>query len=216
MKTLSNIFNLISVIQEELQGADKGGEGKWNEGNDTNNGKISRGDMSNNSDMNSDRLLQGFQDRNTSNFSTSNKNSDINNISNITLSNSTDHPITFKNRIEFPIEIYDTITREKLLILRAGENAPLVSPKSLSRSWIKSHDKYPILFDIKVLGRLQEQRHPLLQLPLNIIKPRPYYLQPKIPSFGASGNTGSDRKGSEPIVEETYENERLGMLLYYF
>ena len=123
----------------------------------------------------------------------------------------TDSPVLFENHLEFPIEIFDSVTRESLMILRAGENGPLVSPNLVSRSWIQCQGKHPTLFDIRVLGRFRDQRLPLLQLSLNMNKPRPYSLQPNLNSGlkGLNSVKGSDRsRGTEPIVEVAYENQR--------
>ena len=136
-------------------------------------------------------------------------------ITDTSLARGTGSSVTFKNCLEFPIEIFDSVTRESLAVLRAGESAPLLTPGVLSRSWIQSQGKRPSLFDVHVLGRLKEQRKPLLQLPLNVNKPRPYCLQPNLTS-GAGGLgcvKGSDRtRGAEPIVEEAYENQRYSPL----
>jgi hypothetical protein len=132
-------------------------------------------------------------------------------ITDKSLARGTDSPVTFRNCLEFPIEVFDSVSKESLMVLRAGDSAPLVSPGSLSRSWIQSQGKYPTLFDVRILGRLKDQRLPLLQLPLNINKPRPYCLQPNLASGpgGLGGVRDSDRsRGTEPIVEEAYENQR--------
>ena len=123
----------------------------------------------------------------------------------------TDSPVVFENHLEFPIEIFDSVTLESLMVLRAGENGPLLSPNLVSRSWMQSQGKHPTLFNVRVLGRFKDHRLPLLQLSLNMNKPRPYSLQPNLSTGpkGLGGVKGSDRsRGTEPIVEVAYENQR--------
>ena len=171
---------------------------------------------------NNDKILTTV--RNTKNYNNNNNNDNNDNKiihtstkkhddSNLygTQNRGTDSPVIFENHIEFPIEIFNSVTHESLMILRAGENGPLVSPNLVSRSWIQCQGKHPTLFDIRVLGRFKDQRLPLLQLSLNMNKPRPYSLQPNLNSSlkGLNGVKGSDRsRGTEPIVEVAYENQR--------
>ena len=133
-------------------------------------------------------------------------------ISDKSLARGSDSPVTFRNSLEFPVEVCDSVTKDTLMVLRAGESAPLVSPGSLSRSWIQSQGKYPTLFDIRILGRLKEQRLPLLQLPLNVNKPRPYCLQPNLSGTPGLGGKSDRSRGTEPIVEEAFENQRYNPL----
>ena len=81
------------------------------------------------------------------------------------LASGSDSPVTFRNCLEFPLEIFDALTREPLVFLRPGETVPLQYAALQSRSWVQSQGKYPSLFDVKVLGKLRDERLPLLQVP---------------------------------------------------
>lgn len=73
-------------------------------------------------------------------------------ITDKSLSSVSDSPVTFRNHIEFPIEIFDSLTHDSLMVLRSGESGPLVHPGSLARSWVQNEGKHPTLFNVKVLG----------------------------------------------------------------
>ena len=135
------------------------------------------------------------------------------------LASSSESAVSFLNQLEFPIEIYDSLTRENVASLEPGQLIPLVTlSNQYYRSWLKSQNiQGPSLFDLKVMGILQHERLPLFHLPLNINKPRPYYLLPNMSAFGAIDNHNTNLSstaslGSEPIVEEIYENQRYNPL----
>ena len=48
----------------------------------------------------------------------------------------------------------------------SGETVPLQYAALQSRSWVQSQGTYPSLFDVKVLGKLRDERLPLLQVAL--------------------------------------------------
>ena len=173
----------------------------YNNDNNNNNNN-NNGNNKNNNDINNDRkTIQSKRHENE------NENSNVHGSQ----IRGTDSPVVFENHLEFPIEIFDSITLESLMVLRAGENGPLLSPNLVSRSWMQNQGKHPTLFNVRVLGRFKDHRLPLLQLSLNMNNPRPYSLQPNLSTGpkGLGGLKGSDRsRGTEPIVEVTYENQR--------
>ena len=186
-----------------------------NNNNNNSNYKNNNNDSNDNNDNNNNNNNNNNSNRNRNNdkkiIYSSTKKHDDNNNSYGAQNRGTDSPVFFENHLEFPVEIFDSVTHESLMILRAGEKGPLVSPNLVSRSWIQCQGKHPTLFDIRVLGRFKDQRLPLLQLSLNMNKPRPYCLQPNLNSDlkGLNSVKGSGRsRGTEPIVEVAYENQR--------
>ena len=196
VKTFSQLSNLISVILEEFESHSQ----SLLNSNSIGNGS---GKMDNHLLI---RSISPYPNKKNDD----NKRSSLRSIlSDKIIAKRSESLVTFKNCLEFPIEIFDSMSHESLMVLRAGDNAPLMPPGSQSRSWVQNQGKYPILFDIRVLGRLKDQRLPLLQLPLNVNKARPYCLQPNLTGSNIQGERSADRsRGSEPIVEEAYENQR--------
>jgi hypothetical protein len=77
--------------------------------------------------------------------------------------------VTFKNDLGVPVNLYDSVRGVHILTL--ADNTPTSCPPipmsaSESRSYRKS--VYPSLFDLRFTGKLDSERAPLLQLPLNI------------------------------------------------
>ena len=193
VKTFSQVSNLTSVILEEFESHSQSLLLNGNNGNNNSNNNNDNNNNNNNNNSNNNKVRSSLRSV----------------LSDKALSKGLDSPILFKNNLEFPIEVFDSLTHESLMILRSGDTAPLITPGSLSRSWVQNQGKYPILYDIRVLGRLKDQRLPLLHLPLNINKPRPYSLQPNLNGSNNYGEKRIDRsRGTEPIIEESYENQR--------
>lgn len=77
--------------------------------------------------------------------------------------------VRFQNDLGVPVNLYDSIRGVHVLTLT--DNTPTPCPPipmsvSESRSYRKS--AYPSLFDLRFTGKLDSERAPLLQLPLNI------------------------------------------------
>ena len=232
VKSFSQVMNLTTTILEEIKLSHAAPVMQQHQQQQQHQHRSDNNSMSSDREID-DKILTTI--RNTKNYNNNNNNENNDNKNNININNDkkiiysnikkhddnnnsygtqnrgTDSPVIFENHLEFPIEIFDSVTHESLMILRAGENGPLVSPNLVSRSWIQCQGKHPTLFDIRVLGRFKDQRLPLLQLSLNMNKPRPYSLQPNLNSSlkGLNSVKGSDRsRGTEPIVEVAYENQR--------
>ena len=200
VKTFSQLYNLISVILEEFESQSLSLLNSNNNNNSSGNG---------NGRMDNHILMRSISPHTNKKINDNTKSSLRSILSDKVITKRSESLVTFKNCLEFPIEIFDSMNHESLMVLRSGDLSPLMSPGSLSRSWVQNQGKHPILFDIRVLGRLKDQRLPLLQLPLNVNKPRPYCLQPNLTGFNNQGERSADRsRGSEPIVEEAFENQR--------
>ena len=77
--------------------------------------------------------------------------------------------VRFKNDLGIPVNLYDSVRGVHILTLT--DNTPVSCPPipmsaSDNRSYRKS--AYPGLFDLRFTGKLDTERAPLLQLPLNI------------------------------------------------
>jgi hypothetical protein len=77
--------------------------------------------------------------------------------------------VTFKNDLGVPVNLYDSVRGVHILTLIDSTPTscpPIPMSASESRSYRKS--VYPSLFDLRFTGKLDSERAPLLQLPLNI------------------------------------------------
>lgn len=114
--------------------------------------------------------------------------------------------LRFKNDLGVPINLYDSIRGVHVLTL-ADSTPTACPPIPMSASETRSSRKnvYPSMFDLRFMGKLDTERAPLLQLPVNVSNPKAYYVR-------YIGKTGDGATLLEPIVEEVYENQRYDVM----
>ena len=114
--------------------------------------------------------------------------------------------LRFRNDLGIPVNLYDSIRGVHVLTLT--DSTPTACPPiPMSTSETRSSRKnvYPNMFDLRFMGKLDDERAPLLQLPVNISNPKAYYVR-------YIGKTGDGATLLEPIVEEVYENQRYDVM----
>jgi hypothetical protein len=135
---------------------------------------------------------------------------------------SDEYPITFINDTGVPFNLTDSRTGNILLTLTNSTPAPLIQGSISCGMTTDRISAYPTVYDIFFLDKLGVERLPthsptrspthllthspvrlpLLQLPLNINKPRHYYLKPSMKLLNNTNVT------LEPIIEDVFENQR--------
>ena len=120
----------------------------------------------------------------------------------LSATSSDEYPITFINDLGVPFHLNDSRTGNLLLTLSNSNPAPLIQGSISCGMTTDRISAYPTVYDIYFLDKLGTERLPLLQLPLNINKPRHYYLKPSMKLLNNTNVT------LEPIVEDVYENQR--------
>jgi hypothetical protein len=138
------------------------------------------------------------------------------------------HAVIFYNELGIPVEISNSSNGNPLVYLMDANPVPLPIEKAhryLNRSIAQADSEIPAAFNLRALGAMENERKPILGLPLNISRPQPHYLRPAavqsggvtVPTSGLSPMRSTkhavvDIGNTEPIVEEVYENQRYNAL----
>jgi molybdopterin-binding protein len=136
------------------------------------------------------------------------------------------HAVVFYNELGIPLEIADHVKGDTLVYLMDDSPTPLPTQsanKYTNRSCTHAATELPKSFNLRVLGEMENDRRPILALPLNISRPQPHYLRPltTLPTTPKGGlspmraprQSIMDIHNTEPIVEEVFENQRYNALL---
>lgn len=119
--------------------------------------------------------------------------------------------LSFRNRLGVPIDVFESSSKRLVLSLPDYQIVQFPIEKFLTKAARASDNplaSFPNYFDIRVKGGYEDEREPLLALPLNVSKSKMYFLQPTAEIGAASATIPI-----EPILEEIYECERYSPML---